>query len=167
MQYTVRPIGVVRTPFQEAKGTPIQPVMAKDSEGTVEIDPRYEAGLKDIDGFDRIYLLTYFDRAREPSLTVTPYMDDRPHGLFSTRAPSRPNPIGLSCVRLLSVDGCRLHIAEVDMLDRTPVLDIKPYSPRFDVYPAERSGWLDATPHAHRDDVTADERFEHSEGGDR
>ncbi len=139
----VKPIGIVHTDFKDSSGVPIQPAFAKGSKGTVEIFEQYSAGLKDLDGFERIWLLCWFDRASEFKLEVKPYMDDKLHGLFTTRAPSRPNPIGLSCVRLLSVEGRILHVADVDILDGTPLLDIKPYTSRFDCFETKRNGWLD------------------------
>jgi len=162
----VDPIGVIRTPFATGAGTPIQPAMAQGAEGTVELRPEYAEALSDLDGFERVWLIYWFDRSSEPKLTVTPYMDTQPRGLFATRAPSRPNAIGMSCVRLLGVEGTTLRIADVDMLDGTPLLDIKPYVPRFDAYPDARDGWLAKSPKTVRDDVRADDRF-HNEEGDK
>jgi len=139
---TIRPIGVIRTPFRQAAGTPIQPAAAAGAEGSVEIFPQYAAGLKDLDGFERVWLVYWFDRAGPPRLAVRPFLDDVERGLFATRAPSRPNPIGISPVRLLAVEGAVLRVAEVDVLDGTPLLDIKPYAPQFDCFPAARAGWL-------------------------
>ena len=155
-EITLHAIGTIHSPFAEARGTPIQPAAAKGAVGRVEVFSEYSEGLKDLDGFDRIWLLYFFDRVGEAKLTVTPFMDDEPRGLFATRAPCRPNPIGLSCVRLLRVEENILHVAEIDMLDGTPLLDIKPYAPKFDNYPARRSGWLDSAP---RTMPAADERF--------
>ncbi|HNS23112.1 MAG TPA: tRNA (N6-threonylcarbamoyladenosine(37)-N6)-methyltransferase TrmO [Sedimentisphaerales bacterium] len=134
------PIGIICSPFTQAAGTPVQASMAEGTTGTVEILPAFAAGLKDLDGFDRIWLLYWFDRTVAPKLIVTPYLDDQPHGVFATRAPARPNAIGMSAVRLLRIDGCILHVADVDILDGTPLLDIKPYVPQFDHLPAERTG---------------------------
>lgn len=155
--FELRPIGVVRTPFRESAGTPVQPRMADGARGTVEISEEYVEGLADLDGFDRIWLICWFDRAREPRLRVTPYLDDNERGLFATRAPSRPNPIGISSVRLLGIEGNTLEVADVDLLDGTPLLDLKPYSPRFDCFPEARSGWLDASG---QKAGRADDRFE-------
>ena len=153
----LRPIGVIHTPFVRAPGTPIQSSQADGAEGTVDLFPEFAQALRDLDGFDRIWLIYWFDRAAEPSLFVHPYLDDHPHGLFATRAPARPNPIGMSPVRLLRVESCRLHVADVDMLDSTPLLDIKPYVPAFDHLPADRIGWLEGkTPQLQQ----ADRRFE-------
>jgi len=152
----IQPIGIIHTPFMASDGTPIQPSVAKGAEGTVQVFDDYAKGLMDIEGFDRIWLLFWFDRSSEAKLTVIPYKDDRKHGLFATRAPCRPNPIGLSSVRLLGVEGTILHVAGVDMLDGTPLLDIKPYVPSFDVYDTVRCGWLDTA----SDTTKADSRFE-------
>jgi len=153
----LRPIGVIHTPFACAPGTPIQSSRAEGAEGTVDVFPEFAQALQDLDGFDRAWLIYWFDRAAEPKLLVRPYLDDRPHGLFATRAPVRPNPIGMSPVRLLRIEGCRLFLADVDMLDSTPLLDIKPYVPAFDHLPADRIGWLTGkVPQPQR----ADARFE-------
>ena len=159
---TLKPIGVVHSPFAEAKGTPIQPATAQGAEGTVEVFEPYVAGLKDLDGFDRIWLLVWFHRAPKAQLEVTPFLDDTARGLFATRAPCRPNPIGMSPVRLLGIEGNILRIADVDVLDGTPLLDIKPYATSFDVFQVARCGWLDrASPR----DTVADERFAKPEEG--
>lgn len=142
--WVVRPIGTIQTPFHEAAGTPIQPAFAHGAEGEVLVFDEFEAGLADLDGFERIWLIYTLDRARPYQLTVVPYLDSVPRGVFATRAPSRPNPIGLSAVRLLARTGTRLRVTELDMLDGTPLLDIKPYVPRFDAHPDSRSGWLPA-----------------------
>lgn len=140
---TLKPIGVIHSPFKEQRGTPIQPSMAGGAPGWVELFPEYEEALADLEGFERIWLIYWIDRAGETRLKVTPYLDNSEHGVFATRAPSRPNPLGLSCVKLLGRQGCRLDIAEVDILDNTPLLDIKPYVPEFDIFQVSRSGWCD------------------------
>ena len=158
--FACKPIGLIRSPFHEARGTPIQPPMAADVEGSVELFEEYAAGLKDLDGFDRIWLVYWFDRTEWlGDLVVTPFLDAIPRGLFATRAPSRPNRIGLSSVRLVSVEGNRLNVRGLDVLDRTPLLDIKPYVARFDCFVSARAGWLDT---ATSDRTVADGRFEHS-----
>jgi tRNA-Thr(GGU) m(6)t(6)A37 methyltransferase TsaA len=141
----LRPIGVIRTPFKECEGAPIQPATANGAEGTVEVFAEFAPALKDLAGFDRIWLLYWFHQTRGPQLRVTPFMDTAKRGLFATRAPCRPNAIGFSNVRLLAVKGTELRVADVDMLDGTPLLDIKPYVPQFDCFPVARCGWLDAT----------------------
>ena len=145
--YTVKPIGVIHTPFKEARGVPIQASVAKDVEGVVEVYPEYVDGLKDLDGFSHIILIYYFHLIKEYSLVVKPYLDTDLRGLFSTRAPSRPNPIGLSVVRLMEVKGNILHVRDVDIVDETPLLDIKPYIPEFDVRENVRIGWLEKRIH--------------------
>jgi tRNA-Thr(GGU) m(6)t(6)A37 methyltransferase TsaA len=154
--FQYEPIGVIRTPFREIKGTPIQGVFAQGETGTVEIDARYEEGLRDIERFSHAFLLYAFHRSALKSLTVVPFLDDAAHGVFATRAPCRPNAIGLSIVRILGRRGCRIEIADVDVLDRTPLLDIKPYVPRFDCRLDATSGWLtgrdSASPRERADD---------------
>ncbi len=141
MKMELTSIGVIHSPHREAAGTPIQPRWAVGIEGTVEVFPEFAAGLRDLDGFDRVWLIYWFDRARATELEVVPYLDTQTHGVFATRAPSRPNAIGLSCVRLQAVDGATLRVADLDVLDGTPLLDIKPFIPDYDVFPAERVGW--------------------------
>ena len=139
----LKPIGVIHSPFTRSKGTPIQSALAEGAEGMVVLELEYLKGLKDLEGFERIWLLYWFDRAASGSeLIVTPYLEDAPHGVFATRAPARPNPIGMSPVRLLSVEGNILRLADVDILDGTPLLDIKPYVPRFDCFQTTRNGWF-------------------------
>jgi tRNA-Thr(GGU) m(6)t(6)A37 methyltransferase TsaA len=152
----LKAIGTIHSPFRDAAGAPIQPAFAGDTEGTVELSPEYEEALADLEGFERIWLLYWFDRASPFKTKVKPYMDDNPRGLFATRAPARPNRIGLSCVRLLSIEGTTLHVADIDVLDGTPLLDIKPYARRFDCFEVTRNGWLDT---AERGSTKADNRF--------
>lgn len=121
---------------------PIQPMNAKSAEGTVEVNREYAAGLKDLDGFSHITLIYHFHLVDSPSLQVKPFLDEDTHGIFSTRAPKRPNPIGISTVRLRRMDGCLLYVEDVDIVDGTPLLDIKPYVPEYDGRKAERIGWL-------------------------
>jgi tRNA-Thr(GGU) m(6)t(6)A37 methyltransferase TsaA len=144
MKIEYRPIGTIHSPFTTTKEMPIQPVGAKSIFGTIEIFPEYVEGLKDLEGFSHIILLYHFHRSQGTKLTVIPFMDSRPRGVFSTRAPKRPNPIGLSVVKLVKIRGNILHIENVDVLDGTPLLDIKPYVPEFDLYPADRIGWLES-----------------------
>jgi len=137
-----KPIGIIHSPFKQPQGTPIQPAGARDIEGTVEIASEYGEGLKDIDGFSHIILIYHFHLSRGYLLKVKPYMDDQSRGVFATRAPSRPNPIGISIVRLVRVDGNTLHIKDTDIVDGTPLLDIKPYVPEFDIRKVDKIGWL-------------------------
>jgi tRNA-Thr(GGU) m(6)t(6)A37 methyltransferase TsaA len=140
---TCSPIGVLCTPHTRLQATPIQPVFALGVPGRAEILPEYVEGLKDLDGFSHIYLIYHFHKAGPAQLVVKPFLDTRPHGVFATRAPVRPNGIGLSIVRLVRIEGGVIHLEDVDMLDGTPLLDIKPYAPRFDRRENVRSGWLD------------------------
>jgi tRNA-Thr(GGU) m(6)t(6)A37 methyltransferase TsaA len=142
-QITARVIGVIRTPFQEPAGTPIQSVYGRDVEGQVLLDEPYAAALDDIEGFERLWLIYWMDGVSEFKPRVLPYRDTQEHGLFATRSPSRPNPIGMSVVRLLRREGSTLHVVDIDMLDGTRLLDIKPYIPAFDSHPACRAGWFD------------------------
>jgi tRNA (adenine37-N6)-methyltransferase len=139
--YSFEPIGRARTPFKETSEIPKGLGAEHRAEGVLEIDDRFEAGLADVEGFSHLYVLWVFDRVEGVELTAWPPADDRPHGVFATRSPQRPNPIGLTVVELLARDGCRLRVAGVDMLDGTPVLDIKPYLSNV---PADRlrRGWL-------------------------
>jgi len=140
---TYRPIGVLRTPHADPKAAPIQPVYADGAEGRAEISSEFAEGLADLDGFSHVILLYHLHRAPPAKLTVKPFLEDAAHGVFATRAPCRPNPIGLSVVRLLRREGTVLHLADVDMLDGSPLLDIKPYIARFDRREGIRSGWQD------------------------
>jgi len=142
---TFTPIGTVRSPFRDPRDMPIQPGGARGVPGTVELDPTCAAGLKDLAGFSRIILLYHFHRSEGYALEVVPFLDKTPRGVFATRAPRRPNAIGLSVLKLVAVDGATLHVLDVDILDGTPVIDIKPYVPAFDAYPDEQAGWLAAT----------------------
>jgi len=140
-EISCRPIGFIRSPFKEPTGTPIQSLAARDVEGTVEIDPKYADGLRDIDGFSHLILIYHCHLCRKPSLLVKPFLDNQTRGVFATRAPARPNPIGVSIVRLVRVEGTRLHIKDMDVVDGTPLLDIKPYVPEFDIAESDKIGW--------------------------
>ncbi|HEY64601.1 MAG TPA: tRNA (N6-threonylcarbamoyladenosine(37)-N6)-methyltransferase TrmO [Caldilineae bacterium] len=143
MEIKYRPIGVIHSPFKDIAGMPIQPTGAANVQGTVEVLPEFVEGLKDLEGFSHVILLYHFHRVQEVKLTVIPFMDSEPHGVFATRAPKRPNPIGLSVVKLIRIEGNVLYIENVDILDGTPLLDIKPYVPEFDQPLVERIGWLE------------------------
>jgi len=142
-QITFKPIGFVRCTHTDASTTPIQPVYAHGCQARVEILPEYEEALDDLDGFSHVHVLYHFHKAGPAMLKVVPFLDDDPRGTFATRSPRRPNPIGLSLVRLIRRDGNVLFVEEEDMLDGTPVLDIKPYIPRFDQREHVRAGWQD------------------------
>ena len=143
MDILYHPIGTVHSPFRDIAGMPIQPAAAEGIAGRIELSPEYREGLKDVDGFSHIIVIYHLHRAAGAGLTVTPFLDSLPRGVFATRAPTRPNPIGLSVLKLLRVEGSVLHVENVDILDGTPVLDLKPYVPEFD-HPEEiRTGWLE------------------------
>ncbi len=139
---TMAPIGVIRTPFVEAKGTPIQGALGDRKQGDVALFPWFREGLKDLDGMSHVVLIYAFDRADPAKLSVTPYLDNQERGIFATRSPTRPNPIGMTVVRLDEVDDATLRVTGVDMLDETPLLDIKPYVPAFDNYDEVKTGWF-------------------------
>jgi tRNA-Thr(GGU) m(6)t(6)A37 methyltransferase TsaA len=153
-----RPIGLIRTPYAEPGGMPIQASAALGVPGRIELDPSLEEGLADLDGFSHLILIYHLHLVAESRLTVTPFLDDQPHGIFATRSPARPNAIGLSTVRLVAVTGSTIEILDVDMVDGTPLLDIKPYVPAFDQRDGVRVGWftdrLGGLP-----DARADDRF--------
>jgi tRNA-Thr(GGU) m(6)t(6)A37 methyltransferase TsaA len=158
MTISYRPIGTIRSPFEGVEKVPIQPAAASGIRGTVEVSAEFVDGLQDLSGFSHIILLYHFHRVTEARLTVVPFLDDRARGVFATRAPSRPNPIGLSIVRLLGIEGNLLHVENLDIVDGTPLLDIKPYVPAFDHNEAERTGWLETTG-ARVKETRSDDRF--------
>jgi tRNA-Thr(GGU) m(6)t(6)A37 methyltransferase TsaA len=139
--WSMQAIGYVRSPYRETREIPKGLGAKHDAEGTLEILPEFETGLKDVEGFSHLFVIWTFDRSEGFNLVGTPPTDDRPHGVFATRSPRRPNPIGLTVVELLSRDGAKLHVRGIDMLDGTPILDIKPY---LSSVPTERlrRGWL-------------------------
>ena len=145
MKITFTPIGIIHSPFLKAEDMPIQPAGGAGVKGTVEVFEDFYPGLKDLDGFSHIILLYHFHRSHGFNLHVVPFMDSEPRGLFATRAPKRPNPIGLSVVQLDKIEDGLLHIQAVDILDGTPLLDIKPYVPEFDAQVEVRTGWLEKT----------------------
>jgi len=151
-----RPIGFISSPFTDPKGMPIQPSRARGVRGAVVVAPEYADGLADLEGFSHIILLCHLHRTRPFKLRVVPFLDTVKRGLFATRAPSRPNPIGLSVVRLMAVVDQRLEIEGLDLLDGTPVLDIKPYVGEFDEPGEVRFGWLED---ARRRAAQSDDRF--------
>jgi len=140
MEFVMHPIGEIHSPFTDKRETPIQ-ASRSTATGQVEVYPAYVAGLRDLDGFSHIILLYAFHRSDDYALSVTPFLDDQERGLFATRYPARPNPIGLSIVRLLAIRDQVLEIEGADMLDGTPLLDIKPYVPDFDAQTEVRTGW--------------------------
>lgn len=156
-KFTLTVIGRVCSPYDEQAGVPIQPAFGEPMKAEVHVLPDFRDGLEDIDRFSRIWLISWLDRSDSYKLKVIPYRDTIERGLFSTRAPRRPSPIGISPVKLIAVDIEKgiLEISGIDLLDGTPILDIKPYSPKFDSFPEESSGWLDEGSSR----TTADDRF--------
>ena len=140
---SLKPIGVIRTPYIEPKGIPIQGKFEKGVTGTVRLFPEYRAGLKDIEGFSHLILIYHFNRSKEERLTGKPFLEDVEHGIFAIRSPHRPNHIGFSIVKLESVKGGTVTFSEVDILDGTPLLDIKPYVKHFDSRGKVKNGWID------------------------
>jgi tRNA (adenine37-N6)-methyltransferase len=142
---TYLPIGVVRSPYGELDGMPLQTVAAAEVEATVELDRRVHGALRDLDGFSHLWLLAHLDRVDGWTAEVTPFLDDdRPRGVLATRSPRHPNPIGLSLVELVAVEPGALRIRGIDLVDGTPVLDVKPYVPLFDARDDVRTGWFAA-----------------------
>lgn len=158
MEITFQPIGRIFSPFKSIEGMPIQPAGAQGIEGSIEIFPEYIEGLDDLAGFSHIFLLYHLHKISEARLKVIPFLDKEPRGIFATRAPRRPNPIGLSIVKLLGVEENRIFIENVDILDGTPLLDIKPYLPEFDHHEADRVGWYEKFS-GHVKTTRSDDRF--------
>lgn len=137
-----KPIGLIHSPFKSPKGVPIQTTAAKGVKGRIEIYPEFAEGLTDLDGFSHIMLISYFHMVKNASLVVTPFLDSHQHGVFATRASGRPNPIGFSIVELEKIDGNFLYVLDVDLVNGTPILDIKPCIPQFDFKEVTKIGWL-------------------------
>jgi tRNA-Thr(GGU) m(6)t(6)A37 methyltransferase TsaA len=142
-EITYRPIGIIHSPFKEPEGTPIQAIAAKGVHGTIELFQEYTEGMEDLDGFSHVILIYHFHLAKGAALKVTPFMDDRTHGVFSTRAPGRPNPIGISVVELDKIEHNILYVKDLDIVEGTPLLDIKPYVPEFDTRVVKKKGWIE------------------------
>lgn len=153
-----RPIGVIHSPFKEPRGAPIQPKAAEGVKGTVELYDKFKEGLADLDGFSHVILIYHFHLSEGYTLKVKPFLDDTPRGLFATRAPRRPNPIGVSVVPLVRIDGATLYVSNLDIVDGTPLLDIKPYVPEFDKQTDIRVGWLTGKSRRVKD-TFSDDRF--------
>jgi tRNA-Thr(GGU) m(6)t(6)A37 methyltransferase TsaA len=139
----LKPIGIIHTSYKDPKGMPIQGKFERGVIGQVELFPEYRQGLKDIEGFSHIILIYYFDRSKDEKLISRPFLEDDPHGIFTIRSPHRPNHIGFSIVKLEKVEDNIITFSEVDILDGTPLLDIKPYVSHFDSRENVKSGWLD------------------------
>lgn len=155
----IHPIGVIRTPHIDIKNMPIQPIAANGIKGYIELLPEYEPGLKDLEGFSHITLIYHFHKIEGFELEVIPFMDTEKRGIFSCKAPKRPNAIGLSTVKLQSIEGNILHIEQVDMLDGTPLIDIKPFYPKYDNRENVSIGWLEKNKDIPVEKMRADERF--------
>ena len=143
MKIIYKPIGIIHSPFDKLEDMPIQPSSESSSPGVVEVYPEFTPGLKDLEGFSHIYLLYHLHKTSEVKLEVTPFLDEQPRGLFATRAPSRPNPIGLSLVKVARIQESLIHVDRVDVLDGTPLIDLKPYIPVFEETEEARVGWLE------------------------
>ena len=143
MKVFFEPIGLIQTPFNDIEGMPIQPTGALGIQGTIEIFEAFVPGLQDLDGFSHIILLYHLHKVQSSALVVKPFLDTKERGIFATRAPTRPNPLGFSIVKLNEIQGNTLHIENVDILNHTPLIDIKPYLPEFDQHPADRLGWYE------------------------
>jgi tRNA (adenine37-N6)-methyltransferase len=155
----INPIGVIHTPFHDVENMPIQPIAAEGVKGYIELFPEYVKGLKDLDGFSHITLVFRFHKITGYELEVVPFMDDQPHGIFSCKAPKRPNAIGISTVILTGIEGNIIHIEQVDMLDGTPLIDIKPFYPRYDNRENVVMGWLEKNKNLPLEKLRADDRF--------
>jgi tRNA (adenine37-N6)-methyltransferase len=138
-----RPIGVVHSPFLTPEGTPVQSAASKGTEAFIEIFPEFTEGLKDLEGFSHIYVLFHMHLVNKHALMVIPFLDNKPHGVFATRSPGRPNPIGISVVNLIKVKDNCVFLKNIDILDGSPVIDIKPYNPQFDVFETTKNGWFE------------------------
>jgi len=143
MEVIYRPIGIIHSPFNSLEDMPIQPTSDVSGSGIVEIFPEFVDGLKDLEGFSYLYLLYHFHKVRQSNLSVTPFLDREPRGIFATRAPSRPNPVGLSLVELVRLENNLIYVERLDVLNETPLLDIKPYVPEFEHTHNVRVGWLE------------------------
>ncbi len=158
-QIVIHPIGTIRTPHTDIRNMPIQPIAAEGIKGYIELLPEYAEGLSDLEGFSHITLIYHFHKAEGFKLKVIPFMDTQERGIFSCKAPKRPNAIGTSTVRLLSIDGNIVHIDQVDMLDGTPLIDIKPFYPRYDNRDNVDIGWLKKNEDLPLKDLRTDDRF--------
>ncbi|HJX38221.1 MAG TPA: tRNA (N6-threonylcarbamoyladenosine(37)-N6)-methyltransferase TrmO [Anaerolineae bacterium] len=139
----LKPIGIIRTPYTEPQDMPIQGRFRDNVEGWIELNEECVPGLQDLEGFSHLFLIYYFHRSDKVELEGRPYLEDETHGIFATRSPHRPNHLGLSIVRLQRIEGNRIYFTEVDVLDGTPLLDIKPYVEHFDRREGVKSGWVD------------------------
>jgi tRNA-Thr(GGU) m(6)t(6)A37 methyltransferase TsaA len=151
------PIGLIHSPYKKPEGVPIQPVFSDGITAKIEVYPEFQEGLKDLDGFSHIILLYVFHKSKDYRLLCRPFLDNKERGLLSTRAPKRPNPIGLSVVELIKIEENIITIGSPDVIDNTPLLDIKPYVDDFDLKKKVKSGWYDTA--ENRQQIKADKRF--------
>ncbi|MDB4583246.1 tRNA (N6-threonylcarbamoyladenosine(37)-N6)-methyltransferase TrmO [Draconibacterium sp.] len=155
----LRCIGTIHTPHKTIENIPIQPVGGKDFEGVIELLPELTDALQDLEGFSHIILLYHFHKVKGYKLKVKPFMDDAEHGLFATRTPKRPSPIGLSTVKIIKIEGNKIYFEGPDMLDETPLIDIKPFFRQFDNKPDAVCGWLDTKEEKLAEKMRSDDRF--------
>ena len=158
MEICYKPIGYIYSPFEEVKGMPVQPTGAVGVVGRLEMEPQFTSGIQDLEGFSHIIVLYHLHLVKDFELVVNPFLDTQRHGIFATRSPVRPNAIGLSVLKLTRIEGTTLWVENVDILSGTPVLDIKPYVPKFDTWPADRIGWFSQKADKAQS-YRADERF--------
>jgi tRNA-Thr(GGU) m(6)t(6)A37 methyltransferase TsaA len=153
-------IGTIHSPFKDLEGMPIQPIGARDIKGEIHLDNQYKEGLKDLEGFSHIILIYHLHLSKGHDLEVKPFLDTEKRGIFATRSPKRPNHIGLSVVRLEKIEGTKIYISDVDIVDGTPLLDIKPYIPNFDKHDDDEVaiGWFEDK-HHEAVDKKSDRRF--------
>lgn len=143
MTIEYQPIGIIRTPYKSISGMPVQAALAKGATGTVELNEEYTAGLLHLDGFSHLIMIYHLHLSKGFDLQVMPFLDTRVHGVFATRAPKRPNPVGISVVKIDGISGNKIRFENADMLDGTPLLDLKPYIPEFDIHQVEKAGWME------------------------
>lgn len=143
MEIIIQPVGIAHTPIKCKEDAPIQGAFSPDTFGQLEILPEYAEGLKDVEMFSHLIVMYHFDRAGEVKLVRSTFLDDSPHGVFASRHPCRPNGVGLTVVRLMSRSENLLEVSGIDVLDGTPIIDIKPYIPRFDCFPEANEGWAE------------------------
>lgn len=156
---TIHPIGTIHTPYTDILNMPIQPIAAESVKGYIDLKPEFVPGLKDLGGFSYITLIYRFHRISGFALEVIPFMDNQLRGIFATRAPKRPNAIGISTVKITKIENNIIHIEQVDMLDGTPLIDIKPFYPRYDNREEAKIGWLEKNQNLAIEDLRSDGRF--------
>ncbi len=158
-EIVIKPIGIIYTPHEDIRNMPIQPIAAEGARGRIELLPEYTRGLKDLEGFSHITLLYHFHKIRGFELEVIPFMDTEKRGIFACKAPKRPNAIGISTVKLIEIQGNIIHVEQVDMLNATPLIDIKPFYPRYDNRENTKIGWLEKNKELPLEKLRSDERF--------